>query len=494
MSKSEIEAAFYTQAQAHSGTNFQSWFKGIGEVLHEGSEFSEVTQTQGDGGLDFVVISQGIVYQVYGPQDRVTDAKLAKKVTDDFPKAINTMGDNLKVWRLLINQRGTGLGKKSTAVLAKLTDKHSEVGMSVWWLDRLWDELMLPAEKSQARLMKLAKILGVSGFKPDYVEQSDKLHIEAQELCNAGNAKEAFDKAKEALSLIKHHADAEAILRALSILIIIGSQLRVESSLQRYGEEMEKYFPQVSNDKLLVNYYRAKSILARIACDPVQERAAIEQGMALLEKLDGDFALVQFCVFCVNLIGLACREKDFELAQQWTSKAMDRLNAYRGEEHDPLLLELTHVRIWCAVLAKDEAELAACVRMLDEHGNGSEIAERFAEALANNAGQLRHDKFPKVAQQAAQAALRLAHKLHMKENFILGVTYNLAVAKCECGDIDGGKASLKPLLNLPASQQNDMLKGAAMQLLSIIEREAGRFEQSVNYGQDALVHIADARE
>lgn len=494
MSKSEIQAEFFNQALGLSREKFQSWLTPICALLHEGADCVEVMPTQGDGGLDCVIPRQGVVYQVYGPDTSPTDAKIAKKMNEDLTKAFNTLGEVLQIWRFIINRRGNGLGQKTTSALTNLHAQHPRIAMSVWSLDQLWDELMPPTEQPQARLVKLAKILGLKDFTPDFVAKADKLLDEAQDLAARGKYQESYDKAKQAYAILKPHGLPEPLMRVLVCLIIWGSKLALGDSLRRYGEEMDILLPQVSNPKSHVNYYRAKVTLAHLARDLLAERAAAQQGMALLEQLDGDFAKTQYCCFCHSLISIACLEKDLDQAQHWITASETSLDAYQGEHRDFLVLELMDLRIWRAVLAKDEAELANCLTKLEDRGKQSEIGQQFAETLANYTGKFHHDKFFNAAKQAAQGALNLAHKLHLKQNFIHGVTYNLALAKCDCNDMEGAVATLKPLLTLPSSSENDMLKGAAMQLLSIIEREAGRFEKSVSLAQEALAHIPDARE
>lgn len=494
MSKSEIQAEFFNQALGLSREKFQSWLTPICAMLHEGADCVEVMPTQGDGGLDCVIPRQGVVYQVYGPDTSPTDAKIAKKMNEDLTKAFNTLGEVLQIWRFIINRRGNGLGKKTTSALTNLHAQYPRIAMSVWSLDQLWDELMNPTEQHQARLVKLAKILGLKDFTPDFVAKADKLLDEAQDLAAKGKYQESYDKAKQAYAILKPHGLAEPLMRVLVCLIIWGSKLALGDSLRRYGEEIDILLPQVSNPKSHVNYYRTKVTLAHLARDLLAERAAAQKGMALLEQLDGDFAKIQYCCFCHSLISIACKEKDLDQATHWIAASTVMLDAYQGEHRDFLVLQLMDVRIWRAVLAKDEAELANCLTQLEDRGKQSEIGQQFAETLANYTGKFHYDKFFNAAKLAAQGALNLAHKLHLKQNFVHGVTYQLALAKCDCNDMEGAVATLKPLLTLPPSSENDMLKGAAKLLLASIEREAGRFEKSVSLAQEALAHIPDARE
>lgn len=497
MSKSEIQAEFFNQGTGCSGNQFQQWLVPICALLHEGTDCLPIIPTPGDGGLDMVVPIPGIVYQVFGPDPgtkKIADSVIKKKVAADFPKALATLGEPLRVWRLIINRRGEGLGQKTVATMTALQQASPNICLSVWHLDHLWDELMLPAARVQERLAKLAKILGVGGFQAEFEVEADKLLDEAGDLAGQGKFQDAFDKTKQAYAIVKPHGLAEPLMRVLASLIIVGGKLSLGDSLQRYGKELDSLLPQVSNPKSQVNYYRAKVTLAHLARDLLAEREAAQQGMASLEKLDDDFSKAEYCCFCRSLIAIACREKDLDQAKHWIAASTAMLDAYQGAHRDLLLLELMDMRIWCAALAKDETEVAYCLTMLEERGKQSESGQQFAEALAYNFGNLQHDKLHQTARHAAQAALNLAHHFRLKQNFILGVTYNLAAAKYECDDIEGAVATLKPLLTLPSSAENDMLRGAAMQLLSIIEREAGRFERSVDLAQNALAHIPDSQQ
>ncbi len=247
MSKSEIQAEFFNHALGLSREKFQSWFTPICALLYEGDDCIEVIPTQSDGGLDCVIPRQGVVYQIYGPDNSPPDAKIASKINEDFPKVVKTLGEVLQIWRLIINQRAQGWGQKTTIALTNLQAQYPRIAMSVWGLDQLWDELMNPTEQHQARLVKLAKILGLKDFTPDFVAKADKLLDEAQDLAAKEKYQESYDKAKQAYAILKPHGLAEPLMRVLVCLILWGGKLPLGDSLRRYGEEMDILLPQVSN-------------------------------------------------------------------------------------------------------------------------------------------------------------------------------------------------------------------------------------------------------
>ena len=89
MSREIIKLKFRDEFRSHHGEAFQNWFEKIARTLHGNDCFLAIRVTQGDGGLDGLVLQSGLVYQVYAPLSLATDSRCATKVYEDLNRPGN---------------------------------------------------------------------------------------------------------------------------------------------------------------------------------------------------------------------------------------------------------------------------------------------------------------------------------------------------------------------------------------------------------------------
>jgi len=122
---------------------FQSWFESLARALHEPGDFQAIRKTQGDGGLDGLVINSHLVYQVYAPSrmSELRDGETAAKIRLDFQTALNTLGENLSEWVFLHNHPEGKIGKLSADAVAALSKEHPHIKVRVLDIESLWAQL-----------------------------------------------------------------------------------------------------------------------------------------------------------------------------------------------------------------------------------------------------------------------------------------------------------------------------------------------------------------
>jgi hypothetical protein len=191
MDITQIERTFFNQAERKYRENFQYWLKPIIALLHDPEEIINVSITQGDGGLDIVAPKQGVVYQMYAPNHKCKDSEIAKKIYNNFPKALEKLGGSLTAWYLIIHRRMEDKEKEKETVIAltksyaSVKETHPNINLSVWSLDDVWKNILLPHEKSQQRLKSLQRILSRDAEFSVYSEQTKSTaHIIQTELSN----------------------------------------------------------------------------------------------------------------------------------------------------------------------------------------------------------------------------------------------------------------------------------------------------------------------
>ena len=122
---------------------FQSWFETLARSLHEPGDFQAIRKTQGDGGLDGLVINSHLVYQVYAParMNELRDGETAAKIRLDFQTALNTLGESLNGWVFLHNHPEGKIGKLTADALSALSKQHPHIKLRVLDIDSLWAQL-----------------------------------------------------------------------------------------------------------------------------------------------------------------------------------------------------------------------------------------------------------------------------------------------------------------------------------------------------------------
>jgi hypothetical protein len=129
---------------------FQSWFEGLARALHPPGDFQSIHNTRGDGGLDGIVISQRLVYQVYAPPRllELRDGDVAAKMKADFNTAQSTLGGQLQAWNFVHNHPAASIGHLTAAAIFELRTANPDIEFKILDIDSLWDLLVsnLPDE------------------------------------------------------------------------------------------------------------------------------------------------------------------------------------------------------------------------------------------------------------------------------------------------------------------------------------------------------------
>jgi tetratricopeptide (TPR) repeat protein len=152
----EIKLKYRDQFRGAHGEAFQHWFEKIAVALHGEQCFLAIRVTQGDGGLDGLVLKEGRVYQLYAPPSLATDPKTAAKIKADFDKAKRTVRDSLKAWTFVHNSADGKVGRLTAQALTHLKQNHPGVDIEALGIDGLWERLeKLPRNR-------LAALFGIS--------------------------------------------------------------------------------------------------------------------------------------------------------------------------------------------------------------------------------------------------------------------------------------------------------------------------------------------
>ncbi|MDF1658120.1 MAG: NACHT domain-containing protein [Verrucomicrobiales bacterium] len=116
---------------------FQDWVESVLQEIYPNGKLVRVGVTQGDGGIDAFAINTGTVFQVFAPRNP-TDGKVANKIANDFPKALETMGEGLKHWIIIHNTPTSKMGKLATAQIGRPQKEYPGLEFSAWGIEELW--------------------------------------------------------------------------------------------------------------------------------------------------------------------------------------------------------------------------------------------------------------------------------------------------------------------------------------------------------------------
>jgi hypothetical protein len=120
--------------------DFQSWIGRILALSYLG-DYENIRLTQGDGGLDGIILSRAAVVAVNAPREQ-TASTLAAKIKGDFTSAKKTLRDrgvDLKTFIFVHNDEG--LTKDIGPLLMKLRQDNSGLDIECWSFERIWNEL-----------------------------------------------------------------------------------------------------------------------------------------------------------------------------------------------------------------------------------------------------------------------------------------------------------------------------------------------------------------
>ena len=116
---------------------FQAW---VGKLFELGflADYTVIRLTQGDGGLDGIIVSENAVVAVYAPRE-TTKSVLESKISSDFEKAGTTLADgNATMQKFVFVHNDEGLTKEVGTFLLKLRGDNPSVVIEIWTFERLW--------------------------------------------------------------------------------------------------------------------------------------------------------------------------------------------------------------------------------------------------------------------------------------------------------------------------------------------------------------------
>ena len=132
----EVQAMFYRLRFRETflekkGTEFQDWFVKLASYAF-GPDFEAVRSygSRGDFKCDGRRVSTGTIFQCYAPYQQ-TEAKLNKKIDQDFRGAYTHWGAEMGEWVLLHNET-RGLPPSSTKLIDGLRKDYPTVKIEVW--------------------------------------------------------------------------------------------------------------------------------------------------------------------------------------------------------------------------------------------------------------------------------------------------------------------------------------------------------------------------
>jgi len=139
-----VQRGFFRQAAENKylklkRQEFQAW---VGEILGNSlaGDYENIRLTQGDGGLDGIILSRSAVVAVNAPREQ-SAASLETKILDDYVKGKKTLADRgveLKVFIFIHNDEG--LTKDTGPALMNLRQKEG-IEVECWTFERIWKEL-----------------------------------------------------------------------------------------------------------------------------------------------------------------------------------------------------------------------------------------------------------------------------------------------------------------------------------------------------------------
>jgi|694.fasta_scaffold34614_3 hypothetical protein len=116
---------------------FQAWAGKIFQLAFS-DNYIPIRLTQGDGGLDGIILSQEAVVAVYAPRE-ASKSVLENKIASDFSKASGTLSEhNAKLRKFIFVHNDEGLVKEVSVSLLALRQSNSDVEIEIWTFERLW--------------------------------------------------------------------------------------------------------------------------------------------------------------------------------------------------------------------------------------------------------------------------------------------------------------------------------------------------------------------
>lgn len=116
---------------------FQGW---VGKIFELGylADYIVIRLTQGDGGLDGIIVSEDAVVAVYAPRE-TTRGELESKIASDFEKAPATLAQHgAKMRKFVFVHNDEGLTKDIGPFVLSLRQGNVEIVFEIWTFERLW--------------------------------------------------------------------------------------------------------------------------------------------------------------------------------------------------------------------------------------------------------------------------------------------------------------------------------------------------------------------
>jgi len=116
---------------------FQAW---TGKVFEFGflADYIVIRLTQGDGGLDGIIVGEDAVVAVYAPRES-SQSVLEQKIASDFEKAAKTLSNRgASMRKFVFVHNDEGLTKDIGSFLLTLRQGNPRVVVEIWTFERLW--------------------------------------------------------------------------------------------------------------------------------------------------------------------------------------------------------------------------------------------------------------------------------------------------------------------------------------------------------------------
>ncbi|MEO9591685.1 ABC-three component system protein [Rhodopirellula bahusiensis] len=134
---------------------FQDW---VGQLLKKAlkGDYENIRLTQGDGGLDGIILSESAVVAVFAPR-RATQSELEKKIASDFAAAEQTLKERKVVLKKLVFvHNDEGLTKGVGTLMMQLQQDKPGVKIEIWTFENLWTLMQSLSEDEIQDLLGLA--------------------------------------------------------------------------------------------------------------------------------------------------------------------------------------------------------------------------------------------------------------------------------------------------------------------------------------------------
>ncbi|QDV81348.1 ABC-three component system protein [Planctomycetes bacterium TBK1r] len=119
---------------------FQAW---VGKILEMSlpDDYENIRLTQGDGGLDGIIISRSAIVAVNAPRDQ-SASTLITKIESDFESGRKTLSDrDVEMKGFIFVHNDEGLTKDVGPKLMALRNNNEGIDVECWSFERIWREL-----------------------------------------------------------------------------------------------------------------------------------------------------------------------------------------------------------------------------------------------------------------------------------------------------------------------------------------------------------------